>query len=202
MKLYETRTTPNSRRVRVFLAEKGIEVETVQVDLTSMENRSEGFLAKNPLGKVPVLELDDGTFLSESAAICRYFEDLQPSPPLFGTSPQEKAEIEMWHRRMELDLAVPIMHVFQNSHAFFKDRIEQLPDYAERCRKTATESMFWIDGVLADRSFIAGDEYTVADIVALIGIDFGRVSGIKIEDELTHLKRWHEEVSARPSAKA
>ncbi|MEM1246956.1 MAG: glutathione S-transferase family protein [Acidobacteriota bacterium] len=202
MKLHETKTTPNSRRVRVFLAEKGIEVETVEVDITSMENRSDGFLAKNPMGKVPVLELDDGTFVSESAAICRYFEELQPSPPLFGTSAQERAEVEMWHRRMELDLAVPIMHVFQNTHPFFAERIEQLGDYAERCRKTAAESMLWLDGVLADRPFIAGDEYTVADIVALIGIDFGRVSGIKIDDPLTHLKRWHDEVSARPSAKA
>ncbi len=202
MRLHEAETTPNSRRVRVFLAEKGIEIEKVPVDIVSKENTSDDFLARNPMGKVPVLELDDGSFIAESAAICRYFEALQPTPPLFGTDPEEIARVEMWHRRMELELAVPIMHVFQNSHAFFADRIEQLPDYAERCRKQAYETMRWLDAELAEREFIAGDEYTVADIVALIGIDFGRPSKIGIPDELTHLKRWHEAVSARPSAKA
>ncbi len=203
MKLHETATAPNCRRVRIFLAEKGIDVPTVQVDLGAGENRAAPFRVKNPLGRVPVLELDDGSFLAESVAICRYFEQLQPEPALMGgDDPLEAARLEMWQRRMELEVSLPIMQVFRNTHPYFADKIEQFPDYGEGQRRHATKRLGWLDTVLADREFVAGPSYTIADITAQIGIDFGRVTGFKVTDETPHLLRWHRAVSERPSAKA
>lgn len=203
MKLHEAATAPNCRRVRIFLAEKGIEVPVVPVDLVSAENRNEPFLSKNPLGGVPILELDDGSFLAESVAICRYFEALKPEPALMGGGdPRQAANIEMWQRRMELEVALPIMQVFRNTHPFFAGRIEQIPDYGEAQRRHATKRLAWLDEELADREFVAGDSFTIADITALIGIDFGRVTGFKVTEETPNLLRWHQAVSARPSAKA
>jgi len=202
VKLYDSQMAPNPRRVRIFLAEKGIEVPTVQVDIGKAENRQPDYLARNPMGGVPILELDDGTVLAESVAICRYFEETQPEPPLLGKGPQERARVEMWQRRMELEVALPIMQCFRNTHDFFKGRIPQVPEYGEVCRGQAEKRMQWLDGVLAEREFVAGDRYTIADITALVGIDFGRVTGIRVQPEQKHLQRWHEAVSARPSAKA
>ncbi len=203
MKLHEAATAPNCRRVRIFLAEKGIEVPVVPVDLGKAENRGEPFRQKNPMGRVPVLELDDGTFIAESVAICRYFEQLQPDPALMGGSdPEEAARIEMWQRRMELEIALPIMQVFRNTHPYFADRIDQYADYGEGQRSHATKRLEWLDRELADREFVAGDEYSIADITAQIGIDFGRVTKFKVTEETPNLLRWHQAVSARPSAKA
>lgn len=202
MKLYDSRMAPNPRRVRVFLAEKGIDVPTVQVDIAKAENRTPEFLAKNPMGGVPVLELDDGAFLAESVAICRYFEEQQPEPPLFGTGARGKALVEMWNRRMELELLLPVAQCFRNTHEFFKGRIPQVPEFGEVARESARKRLAWLDEELAGRPFIAGDAYTIADITALIGIDFGRVSKIRIGDDQKNLARWHESVSSRPSAKA
>ena len=202
MKIYDSQTAPNPRRVRIFLAEKGIAVPYEQVDIVKAENRSPEFRTKNPLGTLPVLELDDGTCIAESVAICRYFEELHPEPPLMGTTARDRALVEMWQRRMELEIFVPITQVFRNSHPFFAGRIPQVAEYGEVCRKAAEARLAWLDGVLADREFIAGDRYTIADITALCGIDFGRVSKIKIQPEHAHLARWHAAVSARPSAKA
>ncbi len=203
MKLHEAATAPNCRRVRIFLAEKGIEVPIVPVDLGKAENRQEPFRQMNPMGRVPVLELDDGTFIAESVAICRYFEQMQPEPALMGGGePEQAARIEMWQRRMELEIALPIMQVFRNTHPFFADRIEQFPDYGEGQRRHATKRLAWLEDDLANREFIAGDEYSIADITALIGIDFGRVSGFKVTDETPNLLRWRQAVSARPSARA
>ena len=202
MKLYDSKAAPNPRRVRIFLAEKGLEVPTVQVDLGKGESRSAAFLAKNPLGGVPVLELDDGTLLAESVAICRYFEELHPSPPLLGTDARDRAVVEMWQRRMELELFRHVTGCFQNTHAFFAGRIEQVPAYGEVCRTNARKRLAWLDGELAGRSFVAGDRYTIADVTALCAIDFGRVVDVRIGPEQKHLQRWHEAVSARPSAKA
>lgn len=203
MKLHEAATAPNCRRVRIFLAEKGIEVPVVPVDLGKAENRGEPFRQKNPMGRVPVLELDDGTFIAESVAICRYFEQLQPEPVLMGGSdPEEAARIEMWQRRMELEIALPIMQVFRNTHPYFADRIDQYADYGEGQRGHATKRLEWLDRELADREFVAGDEYSIADITAQIGIDFGRVTKFKVTEETPNLLRWHQAVSARPSAKA
>ncbi len=203
MKLHEAATAPNCRRVRIFLAEKGIEVPIVPVDLGNAENRQEPFRQKNPLGRVPVLELDDGTFIAESVAICRYFEQLQPEPVLMGGSdPEEAARIEMWQRRMEMEIALPIMQVFRNTHPYFAKLIEQYPDYGEGQRSHATKRLEWLDRELADREFVAGDEYSIADITAQIGIDFGRVTRFKVTEETPNLLRWRQAVSARPSAKA
>lgn len=202
MKIYDSRTAPNPRRVRIFSAEKGIEVSYEQIDIAKAQNRSPEFHKKNELGVVPVLELDDGTCIAESVAICRYFEELHPEPPLMGVGALDRAMVEMWQRRMEFQIFIPIVQVFRNGHPFFKGRIPQVPEFGEVCRKAAEQQLGWLDSVLAEREFIAGDRYTIADITALCGIDFGRVSGIRIQPEQKHLARWHAAVSARPSAKA
>jgi len=202
VKLYDSQMAPNPRRVRVYLAEKGIDVPTVQVDIGNRENLEPDFLAKNPLGRVPVLELDDGTFIAESVAICRYFEGVHPAPPLFGTDVQDQAVVEMWQRRMELEVLASTTGCFRNTHDYFKGRIEQVPEYGEVCRRGALERLAWLDEVLAERDFVAGDRYSIADITLLCAVDFGRITGIRIAPEQKHLSRWHEAVSARESAKA
>jgi len=202
MKIYDSKTAPNPRRVRVFLAEKGIEVPYEEVDIVNSVNRSPEFRKKNPMGTVPVLELDDGTCISESVAICRYFEEQHPSPPLMGVDARDKAVVEMWQRRMEFELLWPIANSFRHRHEFFKGRIPQVPEFAEVSRKTAEERLAWLNEVLADRPFIAGERFTIADITALCAIDFGRVSKIRIQPDQQHLSRWYETVSSRPSAKA
>jgi glutathione S-transferase len=202
MKLYDARTAPNPRRVRIFLAEKGISVPVEEVDIGSAQNRSPEFRARNAMGTLPVLELDDGTTIAESVAICRYFEELQPGPPLMGTDAKDRALVEMWQRRMEYELFLPITQVFRNGHAFFKGRIPQVPEYGEVCRKHAEQRLEWLDGVLADRPFVAGERYSIADITALCAIDFGRVSNIRLTPAQANLARWHAAVSSRPSAKA
>jgi len=202
MKLLDSTFAPNPRRVRIFLAEKGIEVPTEQIDIAAAENRQEPFLSKNPLAGVPVLELDDGRHIAETVAICRYFEETNPEPPLMGVDAADKAIVEMWNRRMEFELFNNITGVFRNTHDFFKGRITQVPEYGEVCRASVEKRFDWIDGELATREFMAGDRFSIADITALCGIDFGRVAQISIGDDHKNLQRWHEAVSARPSAKA
>jgi glutathione S-transferase len=202
MKIYDSNTAPNPRRVRIFLAEKGIQIPYEQVDLGKAVNRGPEFRQKNPMMTVPVLELDDGTCIAETVAICRYFEELHPTPPLLGVDPKDRALVEMWQRRMELELLLPIADAFRQRHDFFKGKIRQVPEYAEAQKQNAEERLTWLNDVMASRPFIAGDRYSIADITALVAIDFGRVSKIAIQPNQTHLKRWHETVSARPSAKA
>ena len=202
MRLHDSRTAPNPRRARIFLAEKGIEVPTVEVDIAKRENATPEFLKLNPLGRLPVLELDDGSSICESVAICRYFEELHPEPNLLGASPRERAEIEMWQRRMELEVFLPISMTFRHTHAFFRGRYPQVAEWGEESRRHAEHSLRWLDRELGGREFVAGARYTIADITALCALDFGRVTGIRIQPEQEHLKRWHEAVSARPSAKA
>jgi glutathione S-transferase len=202
VKLYDSKLAPNPRRVRIFLAEKGIEVPTVEVDIAQRETRGAAFLARNPLGAVPVLELDDGTAIAESVAICRYFEETHPRPPLFGEGAVERAQVEMWQRRIELELFRNVTGCFQNTHEFMKERVEQVPAYGEVCRRAALARLAWLDVELARRPFVAGARYTIADITALVAVDFGRVVAIRISPDQKHLARWHEAVSARPSAKA
>ena len=202
MKIYDSQMAPNPRRVRIFLAEKGIDVPYEQVNLGSAENRQPAFLEKNPLGTVPVLEFDDRETMNESVAICRYFEEVQPEPSLFGRDAREKARVEMWNRRMENEILVPIAGVFRNTHDFFKGRIPQVPEYGEVCRESASKRMEWLNQVLADREFVAGDSISVADITAYVGIDFGRVSRIRVQPEQKNLSRWYEAMGSRPSAKA
>jgi glutathione S-transferase len=202
MKIYNSPTAPNPRRVRVFLAEKGVQVPYEDVDIGKAINRQPEFRKKNPMAGVPVLELDDGTCIAESVAICRYFVELHPEPNLFGVSAKERAEVDMWNRRMEFNLLQPIADSFRQRHEFFKGRIRQVPEYADIQRLNAEDSLKWLDGELANRNFIAGDRFTIADITAMIAVDFGRVSKIGIQPDQKNLARWHAEVSARPSAKA
>ena len=202
MKLYGSPVAPNPRRVRIFLAEKDIEVPTVDVDIIKAENRQPDFLAKNPLGGVPILELDDGAIIAESTAICRYFEETKPEPPLMGLDATDRAIVEMWLRRVEFEVTFPIFQTFRNTHDFFKGRITQVPEWGAACKKRAIEQLAWLNGELTDRPFVAGDRYTIADIALLVGIDFGRVSEIRIDPEHKNLTRWYGEVSSRPSAKA
>jgi len=202
VKIYSSSTAPNPRRVRIFLAEKGIQVPYEEVDIVKAVNRGPEFLKKNPMGAVPVLELDDGTCIAESIAICRYFEEIQPQPPLFGIDAKDRALVEMWNRRMEFALFIPIADAFRQRHEFFKGRIRQVPEYAETQRLNAGDNLQWLDVELANRRFIAGDWFTIADITAMVAIDFGRVAKIAIKPEQKNLARWHSEVSSRLSAKA
>jgi glutathione S-transferase len=202
MKIYNSPVAPNPRRVRIFLAEKDIKVPFEDIDIANAVNRQTEFRKKHPLAGVPVLELDDGTCIAESVAICRYFEEQKPEPPLFGVGAKERALVDMWNRRMELTMFIQIADSFRQRHEFFKGRIRQCPEYADVQRQNAEDSLKWIDTELANRRFIAGDKFTIADITAMVGIDFGRISKIAIQPDQRNLARWHAEVSARPSAKA
>jgi glutathione S-transferase len=203
MKLYDGGRAPNPRRVRVFLAEKGITVPAVQVDLGKLEQKSAAFTAVNPIQRVPVLELDDGTRLSESIAICRYFEEQQPEPPLFGTGALEKALVEMWNRRIELHLFFPISHVFRNTHpAMAQMEVPQVPAWAEANKPRIADFLRVLDRELADRPFAAGDRYSVADITGLCAIDFMKPAKLAVPDDCANIRRWHAGIAARPSASA
>lgn len=203
MKLYDSKLAPNPRRARVFLAEKGIEVPTEQVDMMAKQHWTPEYTAINPLQRMPVLVLDDGTAISESIAICRYFEALRPEPPLFGTGPKEIAVVEMWNRRCELNLLFTVAHVFRHTHPAMKElEVPQVPAWAEANRPRVIDFLRILDAELAAHAFIAGDHFTVADITALCAIDFMKPARIAVPDELTHVKRWHAAVAARPSAKA
>ena len=203
MKLYSHSVAPNPRRVRIFAAEKGIDLTLEEVDILAGQSRKPEFLAKNSSGGVPVLELDNGSYLSESVAICRYLEGLQPEPNLLGRDVREEAEIERWNRRMELELFAAIGRTVQNISPIFQGRFKQFPEYGEAQRALAYLRLERMDRELNGHKFIAGDRFTIADITALVAIDFGgRLAEIKIAPELVHLARWHETVSSRPSARA
>jgi len=203
MKLYDGGRAPNPRRVKVFLAEKGISVPVVQVDLGKMAHKSPQYTAINPLQRVPALELDDGTVISESIAICRYFERLHPEPPLFGADAKDMALVEMWERRLEFHLLGPISHIFRNSHPAMKEmEVPQVPAWADANKPRVMDLLTLLDRELKARRYIAGDRYTVADITGMIAVDFMKPAKLSAPETLTNLKRWHDEVSARPSAKA
>ena len=203
MKLYDSGRAPNPRRVRVFLAEKGIDVPLEQVDIGKLEQKSAAFTALNPYQRVPVLELDDGTLICETVAICRYFEETHPEPPLMGTSAVDKAIVEMWQRRMELNLLLPIATVFRHLHPAMKDmEVPQIAEWGEANRPKAIEQMRFLDAELANRAYIAGERFTIADITAMIALDFCKAARIDIPDDLPNLARWLEAVKARPSAAA
>ena len=203
MKLYDFKMAPNPRRVRIFAAEKGLEIETVQIDLFARQSRTPEFLKKNPSGRLPVLELDDGTCIAESVAICRYLDGMRPEPNLMGRDLREQALLEMWNRRMEQELFDNIDRFFQNTSEIFKGRFPQFPEYAELQRQNALQRLKRMDGELEGREFIAADRYTIADITALVAIDlFTALAGQPFPDDLPNVKRWYDAVSSRPSAKA
>ena len=203
MRLYDGGRAPNPRRTRIFLAEKGIELSLMPVDLGGLEQMSAEYAAVNPLKRVPALELDDGTVITESIAICRYFEAVQPEPALFGRGALDSARVEMWNRRLELHLLMPVSHVFRNSHPAMKAmEVPQVPAWAEANRPRVLDFINFLDGELKGRPFICGDKFTVADITGLVAIDFMKPAKLAVPEELKHLKRWHDDVSARPSASA
>lgn len=203
MKLYDFNRAPNPRRVRIYLAEKGITVPIEQVDMTIKAHKTPEYAAINPLQRMPSLQLDDGTVITESIAICRYFEVLRPEPPMFGVDAKDVALVEMWNRRCELNFLFTVAHVFRHTHPSMKElEVPQVGDWAEANRPRVLEFVNILDAQLAQNEFIAGPRYTVADITALCAVDFMRVIKLYIPDELSHAKRWHASVSARPSAKA
>lgn len=203
MKLYDGGRAPNPRRVRVYLAEKGITVPTEQVDLGALQQKSDAFSTINPMQRVPALVLDDGTVITESIAICRYFEALHPDPPLFGRGALQSALVEMWNRRVEFHLFIPVSNIFRHLHPAMKEmEVPQVKEWGEANKPRALSFLEHLDSELKARSFIAGNDYSVADITAMIAIDFLRVSKIAVPDPLTNLKRWYASVSERPSSKA
>ena len=203
MKLYDGGRAANPRRVRIFLAEKGISVPLEPVDIATKQHRTEFFAAINPMQRLPALELDDGTVIAELIAICRYFEGLHPEPPLFGRGALECALVEMWNRRAELNLLGPVTTVFQHLHPFMKPLVDpQVPDWGEANKPRVFEFLRLLDRELAGRPYLAGENFTVADITALVAVDFMKVSKLAVPPELGQVRRWHEQVSARPSAKA
>lgn len=202
MKLYDLAASPNTRRVRIYLAEKGIEMPVVSVDMMKGENETPEYLEKNSLGKMPVLELDDGTFLAESAAICRYLEELHPEPPLFGVDTKDRAIVEMWHRRMEHELLLPAIAGFVHSHPMWQGRRAQVPEYGEVVKDGIEKTLDWLDKELEGKDFIAGDRYTVADITAQSAmVVIKAVLKISIPEEMKNLAAWWERVSSRPTAR-
>ena len=202
MKFYNLPPGVNPRRVRIFCAEKNISLPSVDIDMTKDEHRTPEFLALNPFGKLPVLELDDGTCLAESVAICRYLEDLHPEPPLFGRDAKERALVEMWDRRAELEVMRHAVDVFVHTSDFWKGRRPQVAEYGEVARGLAGEGMRLFDRHLKDREFVATGDYTVADITLQCAVLVGRNTGTPIPPDCTALGAWWDRVKQRPSARA
>lgn len=203
MRLFDGGKAPNPRRVRVFLAEKGIEVPLAPVDMGAMGHRSPEVADRNPLRRLPVLELDDGTVITETVAICRYFEEIQPEPPLFGTGAVGRAKVEEWQRRMELNLMMPVGHAFRHIHPAMKDwEVPQIAEWGEANKPKALDFLALLDRELAGREFAAGDSYSIADITGLIAIDFMKPARILMPEEFVNVRRWHAALAARPSASA
>ncbi len=202
MILHDLSAGMHPRRVRIFMAEKGLAIDRREVDAAGGANARPDFLRLNPLGKLPVLELDDGSAIAESLAICRYLEAMQPLPSLMGRTSQASAHIEMWTLRMDHELSQPIALAFVHSSDFYRGRVEQVPEVASWARGRALQTMTWLDGELAGRNHIAGEDYTLADIVAQCACVLGKAVGLRIPPEMTHLSRWFAQVSARPTARA
>ena len=202
MLLYDSpMPAPNPRRVRMYLAEKGISVPMQQVALFNREHKSPDYLAKYPPGQVPALELDDGRIIGESIAICRYFEALHPEPPLFGKVAIEIAEIDMWLRRIELTLGASLRHIWMHTHSLTAKIVTpQYSDFGESHRSQAIEAMRRMDLAISETPYIAGEAFSIADISLLATVDFGTFIGMVLPDEFAALNDWHRRVSKRPSA--
>jgi glutathione S-transferase len=202
VKLYTYPRAPNPRRVHLFLAEKRLEIPLETVDIMKRANRRPEFLERiNALGGLPVLELDDGSHLAESVAICRYLEALHPEPSLFGRTPKEKGRVEMWSRRIELNLMVPVGLVWVHGSPLTRSVVpHQIPEAAEQSRARVRSFHRFLDSSLEAREFMAGDAYSMADILALTTLDFAsRLVELPFDPALTHLAAWHERISSRPS---
>jgi len=193
---------PNPRRVRIFAAEKGIDLSSKEVSIPKREQKAPDYVAKNPRGQTPILELDDGTVIAESVAIMRYLEAEHPDPPLFGTTAREIAEIEMWNRRVEMILMPAIAAVWVHTHPFTAALPGRNVEWGESNRPRVVEGMRFFDGSLEGREYLAGSAFSAADILLLTTVDFAKFIGLEMPSECANLLRWHERVSARPSASA
>jgi len=203
VRIIETRRAPNPRRVGIFLAEKGLEVPREERDLMAGDLKCDAFSKLNPWQRVPVLVLDDGSVISESVAICRYFEEVCPEPPLFGRGSIGKAKVEMWNRRVELGLFNAVASVFRHLHPKMAHlEVPQVEVWGQSNKDKVQLELTHLDERLAESRFIAGDEYSIADITALVAIDFMKPAGLGAPDAFGNVMRWYREVSARPSAKA
>jgi glutathione S-transferase len=203
MKLYGApMPAPNPRRVRMFLAEKGIDLPETRIDMMKREHKTPEFRAKNSLGQIPTLELDDGETISETVAICRYFEEIQPEPTLFGRTAVEKARVDMWVRRIEFVLMTPVGNYWRHFHPRTAALLTQYKDFGASNVSAYGNAQKWLDRELEFKPFIAGEFYSIADICAQSTIDFATWIGLPVDPERAHLIRWHERVSARPSAAA
>ncbi len=195
---------PNPRAVRIFLAEKGVSLALVSVDLLGGENRREPYLSKNPSGQLPCLELDDGSFVSEITAICEYVEEKHPKPALIGSTPEERANTRMWVRRIDLNIVEPMANGFRYAEGLglFKSRIRTIPQAADDLKALAREKLEWLDGQIAGRDFIAGNDFTLADVLLFAFLEFGATVGQPLDPALENLNAWRERVAARPSIEA
>jgi glutathione S-transferase len=204
MKFYNApMPAPNPRRVRIFLAEKGVSAPTVDIAIMKREHKSPEHLARNSLGQVPTLELDDGTMISETVAICRYFESVHPNPPMFGRDGVEQALVEMWTRRVEFSVMTPVGMYWRHAHPFTAAVVvPQYKEFGESNRAHYERALGWLDGELKGRDFLATKDYTVADICLLSTVDFATWIGLAIPDNLANVKAWHARVTSRPSAAA
>ena len=204
MKLHEA-PSPNARRVHIFMSELGIECERVAVDIRAAENLSAEFLAKNPGGRVPVLELDDGTFIGESVAICRYLESIAPStgtPKLFGDDGLAAAQIDMWQRRVEFNFLLELAGAFRNLTGVFKDRETCVKEWGEVCAERAPKALDMFDAQLGKSEYLAGDHFSIADITLGISLDFASMVKVFELPELPNLTRWKTQMDARASFSA
>jgi glutathione S-transferase len=201
MKLYiDTGRAPNPRRVRIFLAENGVALPTEPVDLGGQAHKSPGFCAINPMQRLPAVVLDDGTVIAESIAICRYVESMHPRPPLFGEGALEQALVEMWQRRVEFHLLTVVSHAFRHLHpAMAALEVPQVAAWGEANKPRALDFLTFLDGELKGRPYVAGNRFSVADITAVVAVDFMKPARIAVPEGLANLLRWHREVSARPS---
>ena len=209
MKFYDCTTAPSPRRVRIFMAEKGIEIETVQIDLANGEQFSEAFKAINPLCEVPLLVLDDGTSISQISAICRYLEEIYPDNPLLGRTPVERAVVESSNQQLQMNGFAAGAEAFRNATPGFKNtampgphNYSQIPELAERGQQRLDNLFSDLEAHLANSEFIVGDYYSIADISALCVIDFAKWVKKRIPEDYSNLQRWYDQVSSRPSAKA
>lgn len=188
---------PNPRRVHLFLAAKRLEIPTTALSLVKREHKADAALALNPRGQVPFLELDDGRVIAESVAICRYLDELHPDPPMFGSTPFERAETDMWIRRVETALGVPVSLVWQHGHPLTARLVQQIPAMAERAKIQALEAMAWLNAQLAGRDWLAGARVTMGDIVLLTTIDFAAWIGLGVPESMVHLAAWRARASER-----
>jgi glutathione S-transferase len=193
---------PNPRRVRIFLAEKGVALPETPVNMMKREHKSDDFRAKNTLGQLPTLELEDGTCISETVAICRYLDEINPGPPLFGATPLERATVDMWIRRVEFQVMGPVGNFWRHAHPRTAALLTQFKDFGESNREAYANIRRWMDRELAGKSFVAGETYTMADICLLTTVDFADWIGLPLDPEHKNFAAWHARVTARPSAAA